>query len=61
MNIKQAIRIATNAMQEKKKRLAVDANIVKFTGSGSPHMQKALKEYEMITEAIELLKTLEEK
>lgn len=61
MIVKQAIKIAIIAMEEKRKKFAVDANLVRLTGTGSPYMYKALEEYNKINEAIEILQTLEKK
>lgn len=60
MKTRDAVKIAVACMENEMQKLAVDANIVKVTGTGSPYMLKAHDRYAEIAEAIKTLEQLPE-
>lgn len=58
--MKQAKKIAIVCMENEMHKFAVDANIVKATGHGSPSMMKAHERYIEIAQAIKILESLPE-
>jgi len=55
---RDAVKIAIACMETEMQKLAVDANIVRVTGHGSPHMQKSHSRYAEIADAIKTLRQL---
>lgn len=58
MTNKQAIRIAIEAIENKRKKYAVDAYIFKAQPTAGPHFENSAKEYDKLTAAIEVLSSL---
>lgn len=60
MKVREAKKLAIECMQAEMNKLAVDANIVKLTGTGSPPMIKAHDRCVQLVEAIKILESLPE-